>query len=172
MPMFATGGAAVSGTVRTLRRLTIVHGDDCLETLMTDYNAGIIEEFRSNGGKVGGAFAGAPLLLLHHVGRKSGKEHVAPVMYQPDPDDEATVYVFASKGGAPTDPEWYRNTTEAGRASIEIGGAVFDVTVSEVRGADRDEIYRQQALRYPGFAEYAEKTAGIRLIPVLALTRA
>lgn len=138
---------------------------------MTDFNAGIIEEFRANHGKVGGGFAGAPLLLLHHHGRRSGTPYVSPMMYLPDEQDPATVYVFASKAGAPTDPEWYRNITTAGRATVEIGDDQFDVTVRDLTGSERDEIYAEQARRYPGFAEYAEKTEGIRTIPVVALTR-
>lgn len=138
---------------------------------MSDFNSDIIEEFRAHHGKVGGPFEGAPLLLLHHNGRRSGKPYVSPMMYLPDDDDPSTVYVFASKAGAPTDPEWYRNVTMAGWARIEIGDEQHDVTVRDLTGNERAERYAEQAARYPGFAEYAEKTAGIRTIPVLALTR-
>jgi deazaflavin-dependent oxidoreductase (nitroreductase family) len=141
-----------------------------------DWNANIVEEFRRNGGKVGGPFEGAPMTLLHHVGRKSGKESVSPVMYLADEDDPATVYVFASAAGANNHPAWYFNLVAAGTATIEIGTetdevAVQEVTVREVTGADRDRIYAAQASRYPGFAGYEEKTKGIRTIPVLALHR-
>ncbi|MFN8158002.1 MAG: nitroreductase/quinone reductase family protein [Candidatus Nanopelagicales bacterium] len=139
---------------------------------VNDWNAAIIAEFRANGGKVGGQFEGAPVVLMHHVGRKSGKESVNPVMYLADDSDPATIFVFASKGGAPTHPDWYWNMTEAGRATIEVGTETYDVTVRELEGEERDSVYAEQASRYPGFAEYAEKTAGIRVIPVLALTRA
>src|SRR3954471_627484 len=137
-----------------------------------NWNAGIIEEFRSNGGQVGGNFAGAPVTLLHHVGRKSGKETVSPVMYLADEEDPATIYVFASAAGAKSHPAWYYNLLAAGTATIEIGTETVDVGVREVTGADRDRIYAEQASRYPGFAGYEEKTAGIRTIPVIALRRA
>ncbi len=139
---------------------------------VNDWNAQVIAEFRANGGKVGGNFEGAPVVLMHHVGRKSGKESVNPVMYLPDDSDPSTIYVFASKAGAPTHPDWYWNMTEAGRTTIEVGTETYEVTVRDVIGDERDAVYAEQARRYPGFAEYAEKTAGIRVIPVLALTRA
>ncbi|MCF8571082.1 nitroreductase family deazaflavin-dependent oxidoreductase [Gordonia sp. HY002] len=135
-------------------------------------NTQIIEEFRANEGRVGGPFDGAPMVLVHHVGRKSGKQSVAPVMYLPDDDDPAVVYIFASKGGAPTNPAYYYNLVDAGRATVEIGTETFDVSVTEVTGAERDRIYAEQAGRFPGFAEYEEKTKGVRTIPVLKLTRA
>lgn len=138
---------------------------------MSDWNQQTIDEFRANEGRVGGPFEGAPLLLLHHHGRKSGAEYVAPMMYLADETDPKTVYVFASKGGAPSNPDWYTNLTASGTATVEVGTETFDVTVHEVKGADRDRIYAEQAERYPGFAEYEAKTAGIRTIPVLALTR-
>ncbi|GAA3713750.1 nitroreductase/quinone reductase family protein [Gordonia hankookensis] len=136
-----------------------------------DWNTQIINEFRANEGKVGGNFEGAPMLLLHHVGRKSGRESVTPMMYLPDEKDDATMYVFASKAGAPSNPAWYYNATTAGQAQIEIGTETQTVTVSEVTGDDRDRIYGEQARRYPGFADYEKKTAGIRTIPVLAFRR-
>jgi deazaflavin-dependent oxidoreductase (nitroreductase family) len=136
-----------------------------------DWNQQIIAEFRANGGKVGGQFEGAPVVLMHHVGRKSGTEYVNPVMYLADENDPATIYVFASKAGMPTHPDWYWNLTEAGRATVEVGTETYDVSVTEVTGDDRDGIYAEQVSRYPGFGEYEEKTAGIRTIPVLALTR-
>jgi deazaflavin-dependent oxidoreductase (nitroreductase family) len=138
---------------------------------MSDFNTQVIEEFRANHGRVGGGFEGAPIVLLHHRGRRSGTEYVAPVMYLADETDPDTVYVFASKAGMPTDPEWSRNLVAAGGGRVELGDDEFDVEVSEVTGADRDRIFAEQAQRYPGFAEYAAKTAGIRTIPVLALRR-
>ncbi len=139
---------------------------------MSDWNASIIEEFRANEGRVGGPFEGAPMILVHHRGRKTGRELVTPMMYMQDEQDPGTVYIFASKAGAPTNPDWYYNLTTAGKADAEIGTETFPVSVTEVTGADRDRIYAAQASRYPGFAGYAEKTAGIRTIPVLALHRA
>ncbi|GEE00047.1 hypothetical protein nbrc107696_04930 [Gordonia spumicola] len=138
---------------------------------MSDWNTQIIDEFRANEGRVGGPFEGAPMLLVHHVGRKSGKQTVSPMMYLQSDDDPATIYVFASKAGAPTHPAWYFNLVAAGRATVERGTQTYDVTVAELTGDDRDRVYAEQASRYPGFAEYAEKTAGVRVIPVLALTR-
>ncbi|MFD5178172.1 nitroreductase/quinone reductase family protein [Nocardia sp. NPDC058379] len=137
-----------------------------------DWNTRIIAEFRANQGRVGGNFEGAPMVLVHHLGRKTGRELVTPMMYLPDERDPDTIYVFASKAGAPSNPAWYYNLTTAGAGDIEIGTDTYPVTVAEVTGADRDRVYAEQARRYPGFAGYAEKTAGIRTIPVLALHRA
>jgi deazaflavin-dependent oxidoreductase (nitroreductase family) len=137
-----------------------------------DWNAKTIAEFRANEGKVGGVFEGAPMVLLHHRGRKSGREHVTPIMYLADDTEPDTIYVFATKGGAPTNPDWYYNLTAAGDSTIERGTETYKVTVSEVIGADRDRIYAEQARRFPGFAEYARQTEGIRVIPVLELRRA
>jgi deazaflavin-dependent oxidoreductase (nitroreductase family) len=136
-----------------------------------DRNAKIIDEFRANEGRVGGNFAGAPLVLLHHTGRKSGREYVNPVMYLPDDGDPDTIYVFASKGGAPEHPSWYRNLTAAGSGSVEVGTDSYRVTVAELKGAERDRIYAEQAKRFPGFATYETRTSGVRTIPVLALHR-
>jgi deazaflavin-dependent oxidoreductase (nitroreductase family) len=139
---------------------------------MSDWNANIITEFRENEGKVGGQFEGAPMVLLHHYGRRSGQEYVAPTMYLADDSDPDLIYVFASKGGAPTNPEWYRNLTAAGKGTVELGTETYEVIVKEVTGADRDRIYAEQARRYPGFADYERRTAGVRTIPVLELKRA
>lgn len=136
---------------------------------MSDWNDKVIAEFRANKGHVGGGFAGAPLLLLHHVGRRSGREYVAPMMYQAGPGD--TVYVFASKGGSPDNPQWYSNALVAGKARVEVGTQSFDVTVEELTGEERDKVYGRQAAAFPGFADYEQKTRGVRTIPVLALTR-
>jgi deazaflavin-dependent oxidoreductase (nitroreductase family) len=138
---------------------------------MNDWNTQTITEFRENEGRVGGMFEGAPIALVHHRGRKSGAEYVAPMMYLAADGDASTIYVFASKGGAPTHPDWYHNLTSAGLAEVEVGTETYPVTVSEVTGQERDRIYQKQASLYPGFAGYEEKTAGIRTIPVLALRR-
>lgn len=138
-----------------------------------NWNTQIIEEFRANEGRVGGPFEGAPMLLVHHRGRRTGRESVAPTMYLPDEQNPGDlIYVFASKAGAPTNPDWYYNLTAAGQATVERGTETYPVTVTEVSGAERDRIYAEQARRYPGFAEYEEKARGIRTIPVLALRRA
>lgn len=138
---------------------------------VNDWNKQIIAEFRANDGRVGGQFEGAPMVLLHHRGRNSGREYVNPLMYFPDESSEDTIYVFASAAGAPIHPDWYRNLTAAGEGTVEVGTETYAVAVREVGGDDRDCIYAEQARRYPGFADYAEKTAGIRTIPVLALKR-
>src|SRR4051794_27337514 len=139
---------------------------------MSDFNQNVIDEFRANRGRVGGPFEGAPTVLLHHRGRKSGTPRVSPLMYLADESDTGTIYIFASKAGAPTDPEWYRNLVAADDgARVEIGDEAYDVDVEEVTGADRDRIFAEQPRRYDGFAGYAEKTAGVRTIPVVALRR-
>lgn len=138
---------------------------------MNTWNEKIIAEFRTNDGRVGGPFQGAPLTLIHHQGRASGHEYVSPVMYLAHESDAAIIYVFGSKGGAPTHPDWYYNVVSADRAQVEVGTDTFPVTVSEIKGAERDRIFAEQARRYPGFADYARKTAGIRTIPVLMLRR-
>jgi deazaflavin-dependent oxidoreductase (nitroreductase family) len=137
-----------------------------------DWNHQTIAEFRANGGRVGGPFEGAPVVLLHHRGRKTGRQYVTPTMYLPDEHDDGTIYVFASKGGAPSNPDWYYNLAAAEEGTIERGTETYRVVVREVTGDDRDRIYDEQGRRYPGFAEYAQQTAGIRTIPVLALQRA
>lgn len=137
-----------------------------------DWNAGIIAEFRANEGKVGGPFEGAPVALVHHRGRKSGREYVIPVMYLPHEAEPDIIYVFATKGGAPTNPDWYHNLTAVGDGSVERGTKTYKVRVRELTGTERDRIYAEQARRYPGFAEYERKAAGVRTIPVLELTRA
>jgi deazaflavin-dependent oxidoreductase (nitroreductase family) len=139
---------------------------------MDDWNAKTIADFRVNEGRVGGVFEGAPITLVHHRGRNTGLDYLSPMMYLADDDDHKTIYVFATKGGSPTNPDWYYNLTTAGIARVEVGTETYDVTVSELTGQERDRVYEEQARRYPGFAEYAQKTAGIRTIPVLALRRA
>ncbi|MEU6078699.1 nitroreductase family deazaflavin-dependent oxidoreductase [Micromonospora sp. NPDC047074] len=138
---------------------------------MSDWNAKVIDEFRANEGRVGGPFAGAPMVLVHHRGRKSGRELVNPMMYLPHETDDDVVYVFASKAGAPDNPAWYYNLVTAGHATVERGTETYPVRVRELSGDERDQRYDEQARRYPGFAEYAQKTAGIRTIPVLELSR-
>jgi deazaflavin-dependent oxidoreductase (nitroreductase family) len=138
---------------------------------MSDWNAKIIDEFRANQGRVGGPFEGAPMVLVHHTGRKSGREMVSPMMYLADENDDDTIFVIASKGGAPENPGWYYNLTAAGQATVERGTETYAVRVRDLTGEERDQRFGEQAGRYPGFAGYAEKTAGIRTIPVLELTR-
>jgi deazaflavin-dependent oxidoreductase (nitroreductase family) len=137
-----------------------------------DWNASTIAEFRANEGQVGGPFEGAPLVLVHHRGRTSAREYVTPMMYMADERDDSTIYVFATKGGAPSNPDWYYNLAEGGEGAVERGTEIYAVRVREVSGDEHDRVYAEQARRYPGFAEYTEQTKGIRTIPVLSLTRA
>ena len=135
---------------------------------VNDWNAQIIEEFRANGGHVGGNFEGAPVLILHSTGAKTGRERLAPMMYQ---DVDGGVAVFASKAGAPDNPDWYHNLVANPDASIEIAGAsgveTRAVTAEVLQGEARDDVWEIQKERYPGFAEYEEKTD--RVIPVVLL---
>jgi len=136
-----------------------------------NWNQQIITEFRANDGQVGGNFAGAPMVLLHHLGRNSGKEYIAPLVYLPKEGDDATIYVLASKAGAPAHPDWYHNLVAAGQTTVEVGPDTYPVSVTEVTGGERDRVYAEQVRRMPNFGEYETKTAGIRTIPVLELTR-
>jgi deazaflavin-dependent oxidoreductase (nitroreductase family) len=131
-----------------------------------DWNRKIIEEFRANQGKVGGMFEGMPILLVHHTGAKTGTERVNPVAYQKLDNGYA---IFASKGGAPTSPDWYHNLLAHPKASVEVGTDSFDVLAREAKGDERDRIWTTQKERVPSFAEYEEKTKGIRDIPVIVL---
>src|SRR6266542_4410946 len=98
-----------------------------------DWNAKTIAEFRANEGRVAGPFEGAPLVLVHHRGRTSGREYVTPTMYLPHDTEPDIIYVFATKGGAPTNPDWYRNLTAAGNGSVERGTETYKVTVRHCR---------------------------------------
>lgn len=131
-----------------------------------DWNAQVIDEFRGNEGKVGGQFEGAPLLLLTSTGAKSGKRRVNPVMYLAEGERR---FVFASKAGAPTHPDWFHNLVAHPEASIEVGADSYEVLATVVTGPERDRIFAEQSARYPGFAEYQAATD--RVIPVVALDR-
>ncbi len=135
-----------------------------MSTAPNDFNAGVIEEFRANGGKAGGIFEGMPLLLLHNVGAKSGTRHVTPLVYL---DDDGRRVIFASKGGAPVNPGWYHNLKAEPNVSIEVGSDTLDVVAEEASGAERDRLYSIQEEQLPQFAEYAKKTD--RKIPVIVL---
>jgi deazaflavin-dependent oxidoreductase (nitroreductase family) len=144
-----------------------VDGDTAAGTVrqpMNDWNAGIIDEFRRNGGKVGGGFEARTLLLLHTTGAKSGAERVTPLAYQRVGDGFA---VFGSKAGAPTHPAWYHNLLANPRTKIEVGSETIDVVARDTEGAERDAIWERQKRDWPGFAEYEERTS--RTIPVVLL---
>jgi deazaflavin-dependent oxidoreductase (nitroreductase family) len=130
-----------------------------------DFNAKIIEEFRANGGRVGGMFEGTPLLLLHHVGAKSGERRVNPLAFY---EDGERYVIFASKGGAPTNPGWYYNLVANPQTTVEVGPATLSVVATEAVGEERDRLFRAQAERSPQFAEYQAGTE--RVIPVIVLT--
>jgi deazaflavin-dependent oxidoreductase (nitroreductase family) len=132
-----------------------------------DFNARIIEEFRANAGKVGGPFEGANMLLLHTTGAKSGAERINPLAYQPLGERWA---VFASKAGAPTNPDWYHNVVANPDLAIELGTETVPVRAHVAEGDEREEIWTRQKQAIPQFAEY-EKTAGNRTIPVIVLER-
>jgi deazaflavin-dependent oxidoreductase (nitroreductase family) len=133
---------------------------------VNDFNASVIEEFRAHGGRVGGPFEGAPLLLLTSTGAKSGEERTTPVMYLPD---GGRMVIFASKAGAPTHPDWYHNLVANPTATVEVGTESFEVDAGVASGEERQQLYDRQTELYPRFADYAEKTT--REIPVVVLER-
>jgi deazaflavin-dependent oxidoreductase (nitroreductase family) len=132
------------------------------------WNDKIVEEFRANGGRVGGPYDGHPLLLLHHRGAKSGIERVNPLACQPLGGGKWAV--FASKGGAPTNPDWFHNLVANPDATIEIGTELVPVKARVAEGEERDRIWTRQKQLMPGFAAYEKKTS--RQIPVIVLERA
>lgn len=135
---------------------------------MSDWNTQIIEEFRANEGRVGGPFAGADMILVHHIGARSGTERVTPLVHFPQGDDRTVI--IASKAGAPTNPDWYHNLKAHPRVDVEVGTEKYAVEVAEVVGDERSAIWEGVKAASPGFAEYERRTD--RTIPVLVLTRA
>lgn len=136
---------------------------------MADWNDKVIDEFRGNDGRVGGNFEGRNLLLLHHRGAKTGTERINPVAYQRLSPD--SVAIFAPKGGAPTNPDWFHNLVANPDASVEIGTDSFPVRARVAAGEEREQIWERQKHDWPGFADYEEKTKGIREIPVVVLDK-
>ena len=133
---------------------------------MSDWNTGVIEEFRANEGRVGGQFEGATLLLLHHTGAKSGAERVSPLVYFADGD---RMVIVASKGGAPEHPAWYHNLKANPETSVEIGTENAAVKAIELTGDDYTETWARIVAKMPGFGDYQTKTT--RRIPLFALHR-
>ena len=131
---------------------------------MSDWNAGIIEEFRANGGAVGGGFAGVPLLLLNHIGAKSGQQRTSPLAYQAV---EGGYAVFASKAGAHTHPDWMYNLAANPQVTIEVGAEAVVVAAREATPQEREPIWEKQKADLPQFAEYEAATE--RVIPVFIL---
>jgi deazaflavin-dependent oxidoreductase (nitroreductase family) len=130
-----------------------------------DWNQKVIDEFRATGGKIGGQFEGAPVLLINTKGAKSGQQRVSPVMYL---DLDGRRYVFASKAGADTNPDWYTNLRANSDVTVEVGEEKYAATAVPLPREQRDRVFAEQAKRYPRFGEYQEKTA--RAIPVVELT--
>ena len=131
-----------------------------------DFNSKIIAEFRANSGKVGGPFEGATLLLLHHTGARTGTQRVTPLAYQPVGNSYA---VFASKAGAPVNPDWYHNLVANPDTTVEVGTHTVKVRARVTESGERDTIWERQKERSPQFAGYEAKAAGIRTIPVVVL---
>jgi deazaflavin-dependent oxidoreductase (nitroreductase family) len=130
-----------------------------------DFNGQVIEEFRANGGKVGGYFEGAPMLLLHHAGAKTGTERINPLMYQQVGGSYA---IFASFGGQPRDPQWFRNLVAHPDVTVEVGTSTVKARARVADQEERARIWATQKERMPNFADY-EKTAAPREIPVVLL---
>jgi deazaflavin-dependent oxidoreductase (nitroreductase family) len=132
-----------------------------------DWNAEVIAEFRANQGEVKAPYDNPPpMLLIHTIGAKSGKEHIVPMRCLPDGD---ALYIFASAHGSERNPDWYYNIIAHPDITIEQGSETIPVRATEVVGAERDAIFARHAARFPIFAEYAQKLR--RSIPVLRLDR-
>jgi deazaflavin-dependent oxidoreductase (nitroreductase family) len=129
-------------------------------------NRKVIAEFRANGGKAGGMFEDKPLVLVHHVGAKSGVERIAPLVYFGEGD---RIFIFASKGGADENPAWYHNLVANPKTTVELGTETFAVLARVLTGAEHDEYYAKQSAVQPQFADYQRKTS--RIIPVIELVR-
>lgn len=134
---------------------------------MSDFDQQVIDEFRANGGTVGGLFEGAEVILLHHVGAKSGAERVTPLVHFPE-DDQHTILI-ASAGGAPKHPGWFHNLKAHPKVDVEVGTETYPVVAEEITGTERDELWNRIVAKAPHFGDYQRKTE--RLIPLLRLTR-
>ena len=132
-----------------------------------DYNARIVEEFRANGGRVGGPWAGTTIILIHHIGAKSGIERVLPLGCSPR--GEGRFAIVASNGGSPTHPDWYYNLKANPRIKVEVGPRTFTVLAEELDGAARAGLWPKLVAQYPSIGEYQARTT--RQIPVFMLTR-
>jgi deazaflavin-dependent oxidoreductase (nitroreductase family) len=134
---------------------------------MNDFNTQVIAEFRANGGKVGGGFAGALMILITHTGAKSGKTYTTPLVCTMDGNNPV---IIASKGGAPDNPQWFHNLVANPDVTVELGTENFSARARVTEGAERDRLFRAQADVMPNFDEYAKATT--RVIPVFVLERA
>lgn len=133
---------------------------------MSDFNTQVIEEFRTNAGKVGGPFEGAAMVLLTTTGAKSGLPRTTPLVYLPHGDQ---VIIFASKAGAPTNPDWYHNLVAHPTVTVEIGTETYEATAVEVTGEERNRLFAAMVAVMPGFKGYEESTT--RVIPAIDLQR-
>jgi deazaflavin-dependent oxidoreductase (nitroreductase family) len=131
-----------------------------------DWNRQIVEEFRTHGGKVGGPFEGVPLLLLTTTGAKSGQKRLNPLTYLLD---DKRLFIFAAKGGEPSNPDWYHNLVARPLVTVELDTEQFDATAVRIEGEERDQIYAKETQIHPGAADYEKKTT--RKIPVVELVR-
>ena len=142
-----------------------------MTTTRNNWNHQVIEEFRTHAGKVGGPFEGRPMLLLTTTGAKSGQRHTTPLVYLPDGDRRL---IFATKGGAPTNPDWYYNLVAHPQVTVEVGNGnggteTYEATATVITGQERDQLYAKQVQANPAFGDYQTKTS--RVIPVIALER-
>ena len=133
---------------------------------MSDWNAAIIDEFRANEGKVGGQFEGAPMLLLHTTGAKSGSARVNPLVYQADHD---RLVIFGSAAGAPANPDWYHNLVANPEVTVEVGTDTIPLRARVAEGEEHQRLWTRQKEIMPGFADYEARTT--RQIPVIILER-
>ena len=133
----------------------------------SDYNTKIIEEFRANGGRVGGPWAGTPMILIHHVGARSGIERVSPLACFPQADGRWVI--VASNGGSPTHPDWYYNLKASPKIMAEVGSQTFTVVAEELDGTARARLWPKLVAEAPSVGEFQARTA--RQIPVIMLTR-
>lgn len=130
------------------------------------FNKAITDEFRANGGKVGGQFEGANLLLLTTTGAKSGQQRISPLAYF---DINGKLIIIGSFAGAPKDPAWVHNLRANPRVHVEVGTDEFDATARELPPAEREDLFGEITAAAPGFAEYQSKTS--RVIPLFELQR-
>ena len=133
---------------------------------MSDFNTQVIEKFRANAGRVAGPFEGAAMVLLTTTGAKSGQPRTTPLVYLPHGDQ---VIIFASKAGAPTNPDWYHNLIAHPTVNIEVGTDTYEATAVEVTGEERNRLFAAMVAVMPGFKGYEESTT--RIIPVIDLQR-
>jgi deazaflavin-dependent oxidoreductase (nitroreductase family) len=163
---FLPGEATRPGNIRASREVVARTGTG-KAGIVSDWNSGVIEEFRANDGKVGGPFEGAPLLLLHTTGAKSGEHRISPLMYLADGD---RYVVFASKGGHDFHPHWMLNIEANPAVELEVGTERFTARAEVLReGPERNTLYAEQVTRFPQFGTYEEKAA--RTIPVVVIER-